>query len=199
MEQIPSTFAEDLDKSLYSPATYVQENALVKAREVWDKLAVEAEAQGSRPADMVIGSDTVVSVDDRILEKPADAEAAMAMLCSLSGRQHRVYSGVAILHRVADDSPLDGTPDPTLLLRTAGGICCAEQAFVECTEVEFAEISEAEIAAYIATGEPFDKAGGYGIQAAAGAWVRKIDGDYYNVMGLPLHRTCAAIAALIKA
>ena len=68
VEQIPSTFAEDLDKSLYTPATYVQENALVKACEVWEKLAAEAAAQGTRPADMVIGSDTVVSVDDRILE-----------------------------------------------------------------------------------------------------------------------------------
>ena len=83
---------------MYTPATYVQENALVKAREVWEKLAAEAAAQGTRPADMVIGSDTVVSVDDRILEKPPDAEAAMAMLSSLSGRRHRVYSGVAILH-----------------------------------------------------------------------------------------------------
>eukprot|EP01044_Picomonas_judraskeda_P010648 COSAG03_NODE_1387_length_4188_cov_2.499389_3_plen_203_part_00 len=202
MEQVPSTFAEDLDKSLYTPATYVQENALVKAREVWAKLHDQAEADpGScRRADMVIGSDTVVSVDDHILEKPRDAEAAMAMLSSLSGRRHRVYSGVAILHRCTDGAPRDtpfATP-PGVEPASLGLGGCYEQAFVECTEVEFAELSEAEIAAYIATGEPFDKAGGYGIQAAAGAFVKGIDGDYYNVMGLPLHKVCKVIATLVR-
>jgi septum formation protein len=199
VEQVPSTFAEDLDKSLYTPATYVQENALVKAREVWETL--HAEPDCARPVDMVIGSDTVVSVDDKILEKPPDAAAAMAMLSSLSGRRHRVYSGVAILHRSVAIGSL-ATPfsaaaagDDSTPLGSGG---CSEQAFVECTEVEFAALSEAEIAAYVATGEPFDKAGGYGIQSAGGAFVRKIDGDYFNVMGLPMHRTCEAIAALIQ-
>ena len=202
MEQVPSTFAEDLDKSLYTPVTYVQENALVKAREVWGKLVAQAELDPDtyRPVDMVIGSDTVVSVDDCILEKPADAAAAIAMLSSLSGRRHRVYSGVAILHRCTDigsHPTIFGTP-PDTDAASLGVAGCYEQAFVECTEVEFAELTEAEIAAYVSTGEPFDKAGGYGIQAAAGAFVRGIDGDYYNVMGLPLHRTCKVIATLLR-
>ena len=201
VEQVPSTFAEDLDKSLFTPATYVQENALVKAREVWAKLHAEAELDPGkyRPVDMVIGSDTVVSVDDRILEKPKDADAAMAMLSSLSGRRHRVYSGVAMLHRCADDAsstPFSTPPD--LDPASLGVGSCYEQAFVECTEVEFAELSEAEITAYVATGEPYDKAGGYGIQAAAGAFVKGIHGDYYNVMGLPLHKVAMTIATLVQ-
>lgn len=166
VEQVPSTFAEDLDKSLYTPATYVQENAVRKAREVWEKLhAEEAELSDPttcRPVDMVIGSDTVVSVDDRILEKPGDPAAAMAMLSSLSGRRHRVYSGVALLHRCPEPGAA-GTPfamPPGADPQSLGVGRCYEQAFVECTEVEFAELSEAEMAAYIATGEPFDKAGG---------------------------------------
>eukprot|EP01043_Picozoa_sp_COSAG02_P013901 COSAG02_NODE_563_length_20290_cov_23.664108_5_plen_203_part_00 len=202
MEQVPSTFAEDLDKSRFTPAAYVQENALVKAREVWAKLHAQAELNPGqhRPVDMVIGSDTVVSVDDRILEKPKDADAAVAMLTSLSGRRHRVYSGVAILHRCAHGA--SGTPfraPPDADAPTSFGVdSCYEQAFVECTEVEFAELSEAEVAAYVATGEPYDKAGGYGIQAAAGAFVKGIHGDYYNVMGLPLHKVAMAIATLVQ-
>ena len=198
MEQVPSTFAEDLDKSRFTPASYVQENALVKAREVWAKLYAQVEREPGQhlPVDMVIGSDTVVSVDDRILEKPEDADAAVAMLSSLSGRRHCVYSGVAMLHRCADGAPFSAPPDVDPASLGVGS--CYEQLFVECTEVEFAELSEREIAAYVATGEPYDKAGGYGIQAAAGAFVKGIHGDYYNVMGLPLHKVAMAIATLVQ-
>ena len=120
-----------------------------------------------RPSAITIGADTTVVIDGVILGKPRDAEEAAAMLRRLSGRTHAVYTGVALIeHRSG---------------RLAWG--------VEETRVTFATLLQAEIDAYVATGSPFDKAGGYGIQDDLGAlFVARIDGDYYNVVGLPLRR-----------
>jgi MAF protein len=180
----PSTFAEDLPKAEHTAASYVQHTALHKTREVWKELAAEAAAAGGDylPVDIVIGCDTVVVLGEGetevIMEKPADAAAATAMLRSLSDNGGcRVCSGVIIIVR------LEGAE---------GG--CTEESFVDTTVVEFAPLSDGEIAAYVATNEPFDKAGGFGIQSLGGTFVRGIKGDYYNVVGLPLHRTGAALA-----
>lgn len=115
-----------------------------------------------RPEDMVIGADTVVELDGRILGKPADEAEACAMLRSLSGRTHRVYTGVAVI---------------------AGG---RERTEAAVTHVRFRTLSEREIAAYVAGGEPMDKAGAYAAQGKAALFVEGIDGDYFNVVGLPL-------------
>ena len=112
---------------------------------------------------VVIGADTVVSLD-RILGKPSNKEDARCMLKKLSGQVHTVYTGVTIL-----DCDTHFT-----------------RSFYEATEVEFYPLAEEEIDAYIRTGEPMDKAGAYGIQGRGAVLVKRINGDYYNVVGLPL-------------
>jgi len=119
---------------------------------------------------LVIGADTIVVLDERILEKPRDVAHARAMLRALSGRQHEVITGLALL-----------TP--------AGEQCRSVR-----TEVVFRKLTDAEIETYIATGEPFDKAGAYGIQGHAAHMVTEIRGSYTNVVGLPL----AEVAAELK-
>ena len=117
-------------------------------------------------AAIVIGGDTVVLVDGSILGKPASAGDARETLRRLSGRTHEVLSGLAAIR----------LPDG------------AERVVEETTRVTFAPLSTEEIADYIATGEPFGKAGAYAIQGRAGKFVTRLDGDYFNVMGLPLPR-----------
>jgi septum formation protein len=131
---------------------YVRRLAEEKARAVW------------RVGDTVIGADTVVAVDKVLLAKPADGEEAARMLRLLSGRRHRVLTGVCFF---------DGEKAETA---------------VEETFVEFLPLSDEEIAGYVATGEPFDKAGAYGIQGAASKFVARIEGCYFNVVGLPIAR-----------
>ena len=114
------------------------------------------------PEDLVIGADTIVWVDDHPFGKPHSEEEAARMLRRLSGDCHRVYTGVAVL---------------------CGGEECVEY---EESRVWFRELDEAEIARYIATGEPMDKAGAYGAQGRGALFVRAIEGDFFNVMGLPL-------------
>jgi len=118
----------------------------------------------SRPEDLVIAADTVVAIDGRVLGKPRDEAQAFEMLRALSGRQHTVYTGVTVCQN--------------------GRVVTGHEA----TRVQFRPLSEGEIGAYIATGEPMDKAGAYGIQGRGAVLVEGIRGDYFNVMGLPLCR-----------
>ncbi len=164
-----SDFEENLDKSQHTPASYVMRTAMGKAADVYGRLAAET------PPQLVIGADTVVHLDGQILEKPADADDAVRMLTALSGRAHEVLTGVALLYR------------------SEGGAEPEEKLFVERTIVHFAEVPREAIEAYVRTGEPMDKAGSYGIQGLAGAFVEKIDGSYDNVVGFPLHRFCAEL------
>ncbi|MCP3741236.1 Maf family protein [Rossellomorea sp. BNER] len=112
----------------------------------------------------VIGSDTVVALDGHILEKPKDEEEAKKMLSQLSGKTHSVFTGVAII--------IEGQ----------------QEVFYEKTDVTFWELTEQEILNYIETGEPYDKAGGYGIQALGALFVKEIKGDYASVVGLPISK-----------
>lgn len=118
-----------------------------------------------RPAEtgLILGADTVVVQDGMILEKPSGPEEARAMLRRLAGRGHDVWTGVCLIGR-----------------RTT--------AFAERTAVFFRPLGDDQIDAYIATGEPLDKAGAYAIQGLAGAWIDRIEGSYTNVVGLPLER-----------
>ncbi len=134
-----------------SPEAYVRRLAREKA-----------EAARSAAHEIVLGADTTVVVDEHVLEKPIDAEDARRMLRLLSGREHTVMTGIALLH--GDRSIVD----------------------VESTRVHFVKMSEAEINAYVSSGEPMDKAGAYAIQGLASKFIDRIEGCYFNVMGLPL-------------
>jgi septum formation protein len=115
-----------------------------------------------RPQDCVLGADTVVVVDGQILGKPSDAADAACLLRLLSGREHRVITGVCLVYQ---DQPVVAS---------------------ETTVVTVSEITEQEIADYVASGEPMDKAGAYAIQGIASRWIPRIEGDYSNVVGLPV-------------
>jgi septum formation protein len=114
------------------------------------------------PESQVLGADTVVIVDDEVLGKPRNEEDALRMLRMLSGRRHAVTTGVCLVGAGFEDT-------------------CSET-----TVVEFSEVTDAEIRDYIATGEPMDKAGAYAIQGIASRWIPRIQGDYSNVVGLPV-------------
>lgn len=153
------------------PEEIVKELALMKAENVAADLAEEMRAAGAGNGELrdivVIGADTVVVLDGQILGKPKDEEDAADMLSRLQGRAHEVYTGTAILDY--DEQ---------------GHQSVVNQAVR--TEVHVHAMEEAEIRRYIATGEPMDKAGAYGIQGRFAAFIDRIEGDYYNVVGLPV-------------
>jgi len=130
----------------------------------------EAHADIAKAQDIiVIGSDTIVAVDDNILGKPKDEKDAEYMLEMISGRSHDVYTGVTFVFMSSDGR-------------------VGEYSFFERTSVSVYPLSEKEIKEYIDSAEPFDKAGAYGIQGSFAKYIEKIDGDYYNVVGLPVGR-----------
>lgn len=144
-----------------APDRVVEELAHQKAMAVASSFDME---EGT----VVIGADTVVCYKNKILGKPADENEAFAVLRMLQGNTHQVYTGV------------------TVLIRKAGE--WEEITFSECTDVTFYPVSDQEIRDYIATGEPMDKAGSYGIQGGFGIYVKAICGEYTNVVGLPVGR-----------
>lgn len=145
---------------------------------------------GSGPTRLiVVGSDTIVDLDGEILEKPGDVEEAKAMLRRLSGREHLVHSGVGIFSLPVGT----GSTAPSLAASAAEPTV----AFAETTQVRFGCLSEAEIAAYVATGEPMDKAGSYGIQGYGGQLVEGVNGCYFNVMGFPMRRFSTELSKLL--
>ena len=174
------------------PAKVVEELSAQKAEAVWEKLRSMTASQGSvtnaerldegsevfEPEQtsgettmtdtLVLGADTVVACDGKILGKPADTEAAAAMLTMLQGRGHEVYTGVTILYEQNGERK-------TLT-------------FHEKTIVHFYPMTDAQIREYVATGDPMDKAGAYGIQGFCARYIRGIEGDYNNVVGLPVGR-----------
>lgn len=137
----------------------------------------------NRPDDFVLGADTVVIVDDEILGKPRDEADAMRMLRLLSGRTHHVTTGVCLIGpplRTGSNKPGSNKPESTKL-RTG-----FEDARSETTLVTMCALTDEDIRSYIATGEPMDKAGAYAIQGVASRWIPRIEGDYFNVVGLPV-------------
>lgn len=131
----------------------------------------QAVAESAGPDSLVLAADTVVALGDAILGKPQDRAQAVSMLTSLSGKTHQVYTGVTLL---------------------GGGRRVTEH---ETTAVTFRSLSREEIGAYVDTGEPMDKAGAYGIQGYGALLVERLEGDYFNVMGLPLCRLGRMLAA----
>ena len=149
------------------PAEVVQELSRQKAEAVAGSIL---DREGGKEDSLVLGADTIVACDGRILGKPRDEADAVRMLTMLSGRAHEVYTGVTFVY--AD--PVDGSRK--------------EHTFYECTKVHFAPMSAEEIAEYVATGDPLDKAGAYGIQGFCARYITGIEGDYNNVVGLPVGR-----------
>ncbi|KAK5607377.1 hypothetical protein CRENBAI_024778 [Crenichthys baileyi] len=171
-EVVPSWFKETLDKGLFkAPHEYAVETAKQKALEVARRMPIKH----LKTPDMVIGADTIVTVDGMILEKPVDKHDAYRMLSSLSGKEHSVFTGVAIVlcHEKDNDEV-----DYQLI------------DFYEETKVKFADLSENMLWEYINSGEPMDKAGGYGIQSLGGMLVEYVHGDFLNVVGFPLNHFC---------
>ena len=141
------------------PSEIVKELSLIKAESVFKKLSGDV---------VVIGADTVVSVNDRVLGKPANEQDAFLMLESIAGREHRVFTGVTICIR-------EGQKEQKIT-------------FAEGTTVYVQEMTTQNILDYIACGESLDKAGAYGIQGRFAAYIKGIEGDYNNVVGLPVGR-----------
>jgi septum formation protein len=146
------------------PIAYVTRLAREKAEAVFREIthAGASDQRVSATPQVVLGADTTVTLDGHILGKPTDPADAARMLRMLSGRTHSVLTGVAVV--------------------TAEGTTTA----AEMTTVQFLPLSDEEIAAYVATGEPMDKAGAYAIQGRAARWIPRIEGCYFNVVGLPI-------------
>lgn len=144
---------ETLDESV-SKVEAIEKLAMHKAKTVWNH----------HPDALIIGADTIVLIDDEVLGKPMDAEDAKSMLRKLSGRTHKVITGVCLM----DKSKV--------------------KTFSSVVEVDFCILDENEIDGYVNSGEPMDKAGAYGIQGLAAPFVSSIRGDYYAVMGLPVSK-----------
>ncbi|MGB7264513.1 MAG: Maf family protein [Terracidiphilus sp.] len=168
----PAHIAED-PLAGEDPIAYVTRLAREKAEAVFRELTGDkAVAEKARPAEgsfVVLGADTTVTLDSTILGKPENASDAARMLRLLSGRTHRVITGVAVV--------------------TVG----RTEVAAEATAVRFLTLSDEEIEAYVGTGEPMDKAGAYAIQGRAARWIPRIEGCYFNVVGLPLALVCGML------
>jgi len=156
----PADVNEDIHRE-EDPTSYVVRLAKNKAREAYEQVR--------EPSAIVLGADTTVTLDGHVLLKPEDGSDAIRMLRMLSGRTHRVITGVAIT--------------------TASGTDVA----AEVTGVQFRRLLEKEIVDYVASGEPMDKAGAYGIQGYAARWIPRIEGCYFNVVGLPIALACSML------
>lgn len=144
------------DELFGDPVSYVLELSRKKAESVAKKVE----------DGLVLGADTIVVLDDKILGKPKDKKEAKSILKSLSGRYHKVYTGITLIHKKSGKTESD----------------------YGCTKVKFNQLKKEDILKYIATGEPLDKAGAYGIQGMGSFLVENIEGDLDNVIGLPLKK-----------
>ena len=144
-----------------APDDYVRRLAHAKAEAAWEDRS-----------EIVLGADTIVVVDQYVLEKPRDVPEACSMLRRLAGREHSVITGICLRH------PGGSIVDSTM------------------TRVRFTPLTDAEISAYVASGEPMDKAGAYAIQGLASKFVERVDGCYFNVIGLPLSQVYRYLKSL---
>ena len=161
------------------PEKVVEELSRRKAEAVAEQiLNEEGSFELSASPRIIVAADTIVAMDGEILGKPRDTEDAVRMLRELSGRTHEVYTGVTIL------VPADGKQEPES--EADGRLSSWNCTFSSCTKVMFYPLSDEEILDYVASGEPMDKAGAYGIQGLGERLVERIEGDYNNVVGFPL-------------
>jgi len=156
------------------PETLVKKLALLKADDVFKN-----EEADSAETTIVIGADTVVDVDGKILGKPADKAAARDMLQTISGKKHKVHTGIAVIVKTADGQVNTYSDVVT------SGVCVSP-------------LTPREIEDYIATGEPFDKAGSYALQGLFAPYIESIEGDYYNIVGLPINALYKILAPILN-
>lgn len=154
---IPSQAEEKITTE--QPGQAVEELSYLKCSDIYEKSLGDV---------LVIGADTIVASEGKILGKPSSQKDAVKMLQSLQGREHEVYTGVTIMAREGNEN--------------------RKKTFHEKTKVVFYPMSDEEIRSYVNTGEPMDKAGAYGIQGKSAVFIKEISGDYNNVVGLPLAR-----------
>ena len=157
------------------PEEMVQELSAGKALEIYGSLEEQEKEEA-----VIIGADTLVAFENRVMGKPQDEKDAFDMLFLLQGKTHQVYTGV------------------TLIYTPKGETACKKLMFLEKTDVTMYPMAEQEILEYIATGEPMDKAGAYGIQGRCAAYVREICGDYNNVVGLPVSRLYQELKRIVN-
>ncbi|XP_026469233.1 uncharacterized protein LOC113373133 isoform X2 [Ctenocephalides felis] len=170
VELCPSTFEENLIPTNFKGIEdFVQATAHGKAQEVFQRLSEQ-----NTPPDVVIGADTMVTLDGMLFGKPNSEEDSYNTLSRLSGRVCTVYTGVVIK-----------TQRKTVK-------------FCDNTKVHFGKLTPAVIRAYIASGEPMDKAGSFGVQGRGASLIEKMDGDYFTVVGLPLHKLCVELNSLCE-
>lgn len=166
---MPSLFEENLNpKDFPDFPSFVEATALGKCLEVAERLKND-----EKPVDLIIAGDTIVTLNQKVYGKPKKSEVAFEMLSELIGKSHVVYTGVVLKYK-----------DQVVK-------------FTEAANVTFGKANAAQIQSYVDTGEPLDKAGGYGIQGIGGCLIEKIDGDYFTVVGLPLYRLSVEICKLL--
>ena len=173
LEAFANSFDEELGEDFVEEPTCEE-----MVRHLAECKAMSALEDETKPGDVILAADTIVTIDGEELGKPRSEEDAIEMLHALSGRTHEVSTGVCLL-------------SPT---RTGGH---RSFSFYETTSVTFYELDNATIEAYVKTGEPLDKAGAYGIQGLGRTLVRTIEGDYFNVVGLPVAKTMRALEAFV--
>ena len=177
---VESSFAEDLDKSNYVKASdYCLATALMKSSAIANNQGLIG--KDDKLGTILICADTIVEINQQILEKPVDREDAKKMLSMLSNSYHLVHTAVTI------SSDRKGTQAISPVT-----------SFVQTTKVKFIELTALDIEAYVDSGEPFDKAGSYGIQGIGGQFVEGIEGCYFNVMGLPIGTLSRRLCELYK-
>ncbi len=184
-----STFAEDFDKSLFAcPQDYCLATASKKVEEVALKF------NGHEQKTLVIGADTIIEIDGKVLEKPVDAADSKRMLSLMRNRDHFVHTAVIAYSNTKTLQA--GSPDALFLCeQSQQPVMKNIFSFVESTKVTFTDLSDSDIDAYVALGEGNDKAGSYAIQGTGGLFVKGIEGCYYNVVGLPIHSLSNRLAS----
>jgi septum formation protein len=174
--EIP-TFKEDLDKALCgTPENYVSLTSKMKCLDIASK---HEKSEFSQPT-LIISADTIIAHNSEILEKPADSDCAFHMLRKLSGKEHNVLTAVTIAFRASSTSEF------------------TYRTFCESTIVQFCDLSDDTIRSYVASGEPLDKAGGYGIQGLGSSFVSHLHGCYFNVVGFPVNRFCVELIDILN-
>lgn len=203
-----------LDLRELSPEKRVEVISFIKASDIAKKLCLYE--GGEVENVLVVGADTIVTVDGEVLEKPKDKEDARRMIGLIRGREHEVYTGVSLIKLEAELFTSEGRAKMEEVFRFLDGESCTEKKnklwlqefekagkvwlshFEEVTKVMVDELSWEEVEAYISTEEPYDKAGAYAIQGGFSKFIRGIEGDYYNVMGFPLSRLYKELKPFLK-
>jgi septum formation protein len=186
---LASNFQEDLDKKSFPhPADYCLETARRKAEDVVHNLLPKNSDYRNKKL-LVISADTIVCLGDILLEKPKDKLDAKRMLSLLNGQSHVVHTAVTIFGGFECDFSEDKEESRKILLK---------ESFIETSTVSFGQLSESDIDAYVETGEGLDKAGSYGIQGIGGQFVEGIQGCFFNVMGLPIHKLSYHLSKIVQ-